>query len=86
MPQRVENRHALIPQLQLPASFRPQPDPYALLKKYTGRCFDRIIGLIWWTLRLLGAGSGIVGLFNFTVGLGAWTLFRSRLPSANNSV
>lgn len=85
MPQRLTTKHTSIPQLQLPASFQPRPDPYALLKKYTGRCFDRIIGLIWWTLTLLGAGSGIVGLFNFTIGLGVWNLFKNG-PSARNSV
>ncbi|KXN92200.1 Type II inositol 1,4,5-trisphosphate 5-phosphatase [Leucoagaricus sp. SymC.cos] len=86
MPPPSTVEYASVPLIQLPASYRPTPDPNAVLKKYFGRCLDRIIGFIWWTLTLLGAGSGAVGIFNFIVGLGAWTWFKGRSPSANSSV
>jgi hypothetical protein len=57
--------------LKLPVAYRPTPDPRAVVKRYTGRVLDRAVGVIWWMLTLLGAGSGIVGFFNFIIGLGA---------------
>ncbi|KAG6851268.1 hypothetical protein H0H93_011704 [Arthromyces matolae] len=66
------------PLLRLPSDYSPAPDPRANLKRYLGRSFDRLIGICWYILVLLGAGSGAVGIFNFLVGLGAWTWWRSR--------
>ncbi|KAF9454631.1 DNase I-like protein [Macrolepiota fuliginosa MF-IS2] len=86
MPPRSTTRHPSIPRIQLPASYQPTPDPRAMFKRYFGRCIDRAIGFIWWLLTLLGAGSGLVGIFNFVVGLGAWTWFKGKPPSANSSV
>nr|GAT60071.1 inositol polyphosphate phosphatase [Mycena chlorophos] len=60
------------PILRLPEDYSPVPDPRANLKRYTGRALDRFIGRIWWFLTLLGAGSTVVGIFNFVLGLGAW--------------
>ncbi|KAJ6502376.1 skeletal muscle/kidney enriched inositol 5-phosphatase [Mycena sanguinolenta] len=60
------------PTLRLPARYTPAPDPHATLKRYTGRVLDRVIGRVWWLLTLLGAGSALVGMFNFVLGLGAW--------------
>jgi hypothetical protein len=60
------------PVLRLPAHYTPTPDPRATLKRYTGRILDRVIGRVWWLLTLLGAGSVLVGMFNFVLGLGAW--------------
>ncbi|KAJ7343307.1 Endonuclease/exonuclease/phosphatase [Mycena albidolilacea] len=60
------------PVLRLPAHYTPTPDPRATLKRYTGRILDRAIGRVWWLLTLLGAGSVLVGMFNFVLGLGAW--------------
>ncbi|KAF9246165.1 Endonuclease/exonuclease/phosphatase [Melanogaster broomeanus] len=60
------------PLLRLPKSYTPTPDPYALLKKYTGRALDRIIGYTWWFLTTIGAGSAIVGIFNFFFSYAAW--------------
>ncbi|KAL9715289.1 hypothetical protein Ac2012v2_001951 [Leucoagaricus gongylophorus] len=74
-------KHISIPKIQLPVSYCPRPESNAVFKKYLGRCLDRIIGLIWWMLTLFGAGSGVVGVFNFIVGLGAWTWFKSQSPS-----
>ncbi|KAJ7940451.1 inositol polyphosphate phosphatase [Mycena leptocephala] len=65
------------PVLRLPASYTPTPDPHANLKRYTGRVLDRAIGRVWWLLTLLGAGSAVVGIFNFVLGLGAWGWWRS---------
>jgi len=75
-----------IRRLQLPPSCIPAPDPRANLKKYTGRAIDRVVGLVWWLLTLLGAGSGVVGLVNFILGLGALTWWRraSILGGTNN--
>ncbi|KAK0210841.1 Endonuclease/exonuclease/phosphatase [Desarmillaria ectypa] len=72
------------PVLLLPDHYSPTPDPFATYKRYTGRVFDRIIGIIWWIFTLFGAGSAIVGIFNFFLGIGAWSWWRST-PS-NNSV
>lgn len=60
------------PMLRLPSSYTPTPDPRATLKRYIGRTLDRIIGSLWWLLTLVGAGSAIVGIFNFFLGLAAW--------------
>ncbi|KIP12308.1 hypothetical protein PHLGIDRAFT_62140 [Phlebiopsis gigantea 11061_1 CR5-6] len=60
------------PTLLLPEGFTPRPDPYALPKKYLGRVLDRLIGLCWWLLVFLGAGSGALGIGNVLVGLGIW--------------
>lgn len=86
MPPTSTAKHTSIPQIQLPASYRPTPDPHATFKRYFGRSIGRVVGFIWWTLTLLGAGSGLVGIFNFVVGLGAWTWFKGKPPSANSSV
>ncbi|KAF8077804.1 inositol polyphosphate phosphatase [Lyophyllum atratum] len=66
------------PMLRLPSHYSATPDPCANLKRYTGRTLDRIIGICWYLLVLLGAGSGAVGVFNFIVGVGAWTWWKSR--------
>ncbi|KAJ6497029.1 Endonuclease/exonuclease/phosphatase [Mycena vitilis] len=65
------------PVLRLPAQYTPVPDPHANLKRYTGRVLDRAVGRVWWFLTLLGAGSLLVGVFNFVLGLGAWGWWRS---------
>ncbi|KAJ7097763.1 inositol polyphosphate phosphatase [Mycena belliarum] len=65
------------PLLRLPAYYTPSPDPYAHWKRYSGRVLDRVIGIVWWLLTLLGAGSTLVGIFNFLLGLGAWGWWRS---------
>ncbi|KAG6833680.1 hypothetical protein H0H87_002876 [Tephrocybe sp. NHM501043] len=66
------------PILRLPSTYAPAPDPRANLKRYMGRFFDRVIGICWYILVLLGAGSGAVGVFNFLVGIGAWTWWRAK--------
>lgn len=86
MPLRPVFKADSIPQIQVSGSYRPAPDSNATLKRYFGRAIDRIVGFIWWTLTLLGAGSGLVGIFNFVVGLGAWTWFRSKPPTPLNGV
>ncbi|KAG2158265.1 inositol polyphosphate phosphatase [Suillus bovinus] len=60
------------PMIQLPSSYTPTLDLHATLKRYTGRTLDRIIGSIWWLLTVVGAGSAVVGIFNFFLGLTAW--------------
>ncbi|KAK7020469.1 inositol polyphosphate phosphatase [Favolaschia claudopus] len=60
------------PTLRLPPHYTPAPSRHATLKRYTGRILDRVVGRVWWLLTLLGAGSAVIGLFNFVVGLGAW--------------
>ncbi|KAG6854742.1 hypothetical protein C0991_002456 [Blastosporella zonata] len=74
----AEGRASRPPMLRLPSTYAPAPDPYANLKRYVGRSFDRVIGICWYLLVLLGFGSGAVGMFNFVVGLGAWTWWRSK--------
>jgi hypothetical protein len=72
-----------IPLLSLPHHFTPKPDPFAGIKKYTGRILDRIIGFVWSVLVFIGAGYTVVGICNFVLGLGAWTWWRSK--PGNNS-
>ena len=72
LPPRPTDAPSSVPTLSLPAHYKPTPDPRATIKRYTGRVLDRIIGIIWWLFTLLGAGSTIIGLFNFFLGLGAW--------------
>ena len=67
----------LPPMIQLPSNYKPRPDPYAVIKRYTGRALDRLIGALWCLLALVGAGSSIIGLFNFFVGLGAWVWWKN---------
>jgi hypothetical protein len=74
------------PTIRLPKSYSPTPDPRATLKRCAGRTLDRIIGICWWLLILLGAGSGVVGVFNFCLGIGAWSWWRSRDSGSTNSV
>ena len=61
-----------LPMISLPSNYKPRPDPHTVIKRYTGKILDRVIGVAWWLITLLGAGSGVVGLFNFLVGWGAW--------------
>jgi len=73
------------PIIRLPKHYTPMPDPRATFKRYTGRILDRIIGICWYILVLLGAGSGAVGIFNFFLGIGAWSWWRSRGGSSSTS-
>lgn len=68
----------VIPTITLPASYKPSADPQANLKRYIGKTLDRFVGIIWWIFTILGAGSGIFGLVNFLVGLGAFTWWKGR--------
>ena len=67
-----------VPLLSLPLGFTPKPDPFAGMKKYTGRVLDRIIGFVWWLLVIVGVGHAAVGIGNFILGFGAWTWWKSR--------
>ncbi|KAK0197019.1 Endonuclease/exonuclease/phosphatase [Armillaria mellea] len=71
------------PTLRLPGNYFPSPDPFATYKRYTGRVVDRVIGILWWIFALFGAGSAIVGIFNFFLGIGAWSWWRST-PSSSS--
>ncbi|KAI0031835.1 inositol polyphosphate phosphatase [Vararia minispora EC-137] len=69
-----------VPTLRLPPSFHPTPDVLARPKRFLGRTLDRLIGLLWWALVVLGAGSAAIGVGNFVLGLGAgvWAWWRRR--------
>ncbi|TFK30074.1 skeletal muscle/kidney enriched inositol 5-phosphatase [Coprinopsis marcescibilis] len=82
----VQASSSSVPTIRLPASYKPIPDPRANLKKYTGRTLDRVIGIIWWLLTLLGAGSGIFGMVNFFIGLGALTWWNKGAQVSGNDV
>lgn len=71
------------PTLRLPGNYSPTPDPFATYKRYSGRVVDRVIGIFWWIFTLFGAGSAIVGIFNFFLGIGAWSWWRST-PSSSS--
>ncbi|KAJ4487749.1 inositol polyphosphate phosphatase [Lentinula aciculospora] len=71
-----------IPTIALPDFYTPKPDSLATLKRYTGHTLDRIVGVCWWLLTLFGAGSAVVGIFNFIVGATAYKWWKtSRSPS-----
>lgn len=73
------------PLLRLPSAYNPTPDPRATFKRYTGRTLDRIIGYIWWLLALVGAGSAVVGIFNFFLGLAAWRWWKAPVVSISDA-
>jgi hypothetical protein len=81
LPPRPTDAPSSIPTLSLPANYKPTPDPRATMKRYVGRVLDRIIGIIWTLFTLLGAGSGVCGLFNLFLGLGAWSWWKIKLPT-----
>ncbi|KAF9566329.1 inositol polyphosphate phosphatase [Agrocybe pediades] len=83
LPPRPAQAPSSTPTIRLPATYAPKPDPRATIKRYTGRSFDRVIGIIWWLLTYLGAGSGVVGIFNLILGFGAWTWWRIK-PTAQD--
>lgn len=64
------------PTIRLPTRYRPQPDPWANVKKYTGRTLDRIIGYAWWLLHLLLPGPAFIGILGF----GIWNWLRWKSP------
>jgi len=67
---------ATSPRLVLPRDYTPTVDPLVNIKRYTGRALDRVIGIVWWVIVLLGAGSGALGLVNFALGFGAVGFFK----------
>lgn len=70
------------PRLRLPAAFTPAPDPRWALKRYTGRTLDRLVGLVWSLLWLIGFGNAALGMGNFVLGLTAWRWVNERSASA----
>lgn len=60
------------PKLALPLSFKPKLDKYWIIKRYVGRLIDRIVGLTWSLMWLLGFGNAAFGIGNFLFGLIAW--------------
>lgn len=73
------------PMIHLPKHYSPTPDSLASIKRYTGRVLDRIVGTCWLLLVFFGAGSGVMGLFNCILSLGAWTWWKSRSDSDRHS-
>ena len=65
-----------IPLLQHHPDF--SPDRYATLKRYTGRTLDRIIGVAWLFLVVIGAGNAAIGVGNCLLGIGAWTWWKEK--------
>ncbi|KAH9945900.1 Endonuclease/exonuclease/phosphatase [Epithele typhae] len=67
-----------VPVIRLPAGYHLVPDRFALLKKYSGRVLDRVVGYTWWLLTVLGAGSALLGLGNLFFSLGLWRWWSTR--------
>jgi hypothetical protein len=42
------------------------------VKKLVGNTLDKLVGITWWMFTIIGAGSAVVGIFNFLVGIAAW--------------
>lgn len=72
-----------IPTLKLPADFKPVLIPYASLKSVIGRTLDRILGYILSIFTLLGAGSTMIGVGNFVLGMGMLTFWRKNAGSVS---
>ncbi|KAI0062298.1 inositol polyphosphate phosphatase [Artomyces pyxidatus] len=75
-----------IPLLHLPPAYTPKADGFSTLKRYSGRALDRIIGIIWWLLVVMGAGNTAMGVGNFLLGLGAWTWWKTKPVTASTDV
>lgn len=71
-----EERGDEIPILKLSADFKPVPVPYVSLKSAIGGILDRILGYVLLMLTLFGAGSAMVGVGNFVLGMGVLTLWK----------
>jgi len=65
-----------IPTLKLSPGFKPVIIPYASLKSVIGQILDRIIGYVLSILTLLGAGSAMIGVGNFVLGMSVLTFWR----------
>ena len=75
-----------LPMIQLPSYYKPRPDPHAVIKRYMGKVLDRVIGVVWCLFALVGAGSSIIGLFNFFLGVGAWIWWKNNRARGNDHV
>jgi len=56
--------------------------PYSSLKSTIGRVLDRILGYFLSILTLLGAGSMMIGVGNFVLGMGVLTFWRKGAGTA----
>lgn len=83
---RAPSSRNYVPLLPLPSGFTPKPDPFAGIKKYTGRVIDRTIGFAWWLLVIIGVGHATVGIGNVIVGFGTWTWWKSRQANGSGNV
>ena len=63
---------ATLPKLQVTDPALLTPDSYWILKRYTGRILDRIVGYTWSFFWFLGLGNAVLGIVNFILGLAAW--------------
>lgn len=79
--QRDANTARTVPILNLPLSYSPTIDPRWRLKRYTGRTLDRIIGLLWSLIWVVGLGNPLLGISNVVLALGAWTYHRLYITS-----
>ncbi|KAF8637332.1 hypothetical protein AX17_002833 [Amanita inopinata Kibby_2008] len=66
------------PVIRLPTTYSPVPDPLATWKRLAGHTLDRTLGIIWWLVTVLGAGSTAVGILNIFLGVGLYTWWRFR--------
>lgn len=78
LPAPISTPPSIPPMIRLPPTFRPTPDPLAPYKRLVGRTLDRVLGINWWLINVLGAGSTAVGIFNILLGavLLAWWRLR----------
>ena len=72
-----------IPILKLPADFKPVIIPYASLKSAIGRVLDRVLGYFLSILTLLGAGSAMIGVGNFVLGMTVLTFWKKNAGAAS---
>jgi hypothetical protein len=73
-----------IPVLKLPAEYKPAIVPYASLKYAIGTILDRIVGYVLSIFTLLGAGSLVIGIGNFILGMGMLTFWRRNVGAASD--
>lgn len=59
------------------------PDPYASIKRWTGKYTGRVVGFIWYLFVLVGLGNTAIGVGNVIIGLGMWGWGRKALCSTS---
>lgn len=64
--------------IAIPSGCQHQVNRFSTFKRWSGRTLDRVIGICWWLLTLLGIGSTTIGVVNLALGIGVWRWWRTK--------